>query len=133
VAVDQTQRLFDAITRSLRGSVPAEQGLNELRAIELMPAQAILALGEATAERETAQRAYDAAAERRRGGRAATDIQQPANRQEAERHIAQAEEEEEVAHGETQRNKHNEASEPLEGLLSRAAALLPSSQLGVPT
>jgi hypothetical protein len=131
VAVDQTQRLFDAITRSLRGSVPAEQGLNELRAIELMPAQAILALGEATAERETAQRAYDAAAERRRGGRAATDIQQPANRQEAERHIAQAEEE--VAHGETQRNKHNEASEPLEGLLSRAAALLPSSQLGVPT
>lgn len=131
MAVDQTQRLFDVITRSLRGSVPAEQGLNELRAIELMPAQAILALGEATAERETAQRAYDAAAERRRGGRAATDIQQPANRQEAERHIAQAEEE--VAHGETQRNKHNEASEPLEGLLSRAAALLPSSQLGVPT
>jgi hypothetical protein len=129
VAVDQTQRLFDVITRSLRGSVPAEQGLNELRAIELMPAQAILALGEATAERETAQRAYDAAAERRRGGRAATDIQQPANRQEAERLIAQAEE---VAH-ETQRNKHNEASESLEGLLSRAAALLPSSQLGVPT
>jgi hypothetical protein len=129
VAVDQTQRLFDVITRSLRGSVPAEQGLNELRAIELMPAQAILALGEATAERETAQRAYDAAAERRRGGRAATDIQQPANRQEAERVIAQAEE---VAH-ETQRNKHNEASESLEGLLSRAAALLPSSQLGVPT
>jgi hypothetical protein len=129
VAVDQTQRLFDVITPSLRGSVPAEQGLNELRAIELMPAQAILALGEATAERETAQRAYDAAAERRRGGRAATDIQQPANRQEAERLIAQAEE---VAH-ETQRNKHNEASESLEGLLSRAAALLPSSQLGVPT
>jgi hypothetical protein len=129
VAVDQTQRLFDVITRSLRGSVPAEQGLNELRAIELMPAQAILALREATAERETAQRAYDAAAERRRGGRAATDIQQPANRQEAERLIAQAEE---VAH-ETQRNKHNEASESLEGLLSRAAALLPSSQLGVPT
>jgi hypothetical protein len=129
VAVDQTQRLFDVITRSLRGSVPAEQGLNELRAIELMPAQAILALGEATAERETAPRAYDAAAERRRGGRAATDIQQPANRQEAERLIAQAEE---VAH-ETQRNKHNEASESLEGLLSRAAALLPSSQLGVPT
>jgi uncharacterized membrane protein YjjP (DUF1212 family) len=34
---DQTQRLFDVITRSRQGSVSVEQGLDELRAIELMP------------------------------------------------------------------------------------------------
>jgi uncharacterized membrane protein YjjP (DUF1212 family) len=34
---DQTQRLFDLISRSRQGSVWAQQGLQELRAIETMP------------------------------------------------------------------------------------------------